>query len=221
MTPRSRVSMYGLVACLLLSCATAVWGRIVMTPPWVANPNDPKWAGGSTTFVQWEFAHDPTAPIRWDTNYTTSLVPNISFPAGSTYPDVVPGPDGQPIPTWHIGDNGDITIFCPNDPRDRPYKEILLQITSDKGQPAIPKANGTPASVAGIFGFPGSNWYTYAYSWHLEPNPPYELITIPAVPSTNVEEIVINTICVPEPASVMCLGLAAPLLLARKRRARA
>lgn len=154
----------------------------------------------------------------WNTNYTPSQPPYIASAPPSTWPDVVPGPEGDPIPTWHIDENGIISLFIPNDPEPRPFKDILIQITSDKA-PGLPSANGVPGAASGVYGYPQSEWYTYTFEWHLEPNPPYEIIEIPVIFSTNIEEIVIDTICyIPEPAILGSMAMIAGGLLLRRHR---
>ena len=203
------------IACLVLTAHA----RIVEIPPWVANPNNPTYAGGSSLHAEWDFTRNPTQ-AQWSSHNfpITSQPPSIAFPPGSTYPDVVIGPTGNPIPTWHVGSDGEIEIFVPNSNVPRPFKDILLQITSDKGSSSVPTANGTPGTPSSIAGFPGgSAWYTYGYKFHLEPNPPFEIIKIPAVFSTNVDQIVIDTICyTPEPAALSLVAFALPLLLRRR-----
>jgi hypothetical protein len=142
---------------------------------------------------------------------------------------VVPGPTGEPIQTWHIDQDGSIDIFLYNDPIPHQFKDILLQITSDKApayppgptvdSPLGPGGPGTPGLVAAWGPSAGGDyWYTYTYSWTIQPNPPYEFIHIPVVYSTNIDEIVIDTISydVPEPGMIGVLMTVAVML--RRRR---
>jgi hypothetical protein len=62
------------------------------------------------------------------------------------------------------------------------------------------------------------NWYVYNFLITIPENPAWELIQLEFPESTNIEEIVIDTICIPEPVSVALLGLGlVPLLLRRKK----
>jgi hypothetical protein len=187
----------------------------VFDPPWVTTPTDPRWQGGAHTFQAWEFTQNPTGPVIVNNPYGT---PNIHWPTGATYPDNVVGPDGTTtIPTWHIGQDGVITIEIPNNPEDRMFKVIHLQITSDKatGQPT--SSPGGAFTSTGIANHAPTAWYTYAYELTIQPNPPSETITIPVIFSTNIEEIIITTICNPEPGSLALLMLGGVALLRRRR----
>jgi hypothetical protein len=62
----------------------------------------------------------------------------------------------------------------------------------------------------------GEHWYV-TYDITLSPNPPEEVIVIqPAGCTTYIDEIVVDTICIPEPATLLMLGLGG-LALLRKR----
>jgi hypothetical protein len=153
-----------------------------------------------------------------------------------TYTD----PDGgeQPdTPTVHIGvtdpNTGDpmpgvpvpVSIWIPNNPDPNLVKKLWWQMTSDKS--ATPVANppttnppGTPdPSKSSATKHGNSNWYTYGGYTEIMPNPEGEWLTFGLVDSTNIEEINVDTICMPEPAT---LGLMAfgglGVFLSRRRR---
>ncbi len=78
----------------------------------------------------------------------------------------------------------------------------------------------------------GDGWYHSVFEFEVEPNPDYEYITLisknPAstgqnggtnnIASIAVDEVVIDTISIPEPATISVLGLGSLLLARRKRR---
>ncbi len=190
-------------------------------PPWIENPSHYPLGGGTTTVV-YDFNRDLNQPTVWETNYQSTQPPQITWPPHS--PETIPGPDGQPTQTWHIDEDGIIDIFLHNDPILHQFKDIKIQITSDKAtgvptvtSPLVPTADfpGTPGNV---YGYPNSDWYTYVWNWTIQPNPPYEVIHIPVIFSTNIDQIVIDTISynIPEPGmlgTMMTFGL----MLRRKR----
>jgi len=66
-----------------------------------------------------------------------------------------------------------------------------------------------------------SAWYTYNGMIEIQPNPDGEWLTFELVDSTNIEEIVIKTICMPEPATLALLGAGGlAMALVRRRRVR-
>lgn len=201
------------------------------------------WAGkpwqrgdpGSTHQV-WEFT-ESAGPLP-TLSHNPYGVAQLTVQNGQ-YPDVVPGPDGQPIPTWHLGEivtgtdgtlqelPGAIDLFIPNSPINNPIKLIYVQITSDK----YTLNNSEPTTIPGAYGIthPGpiikhgpTSWYTYNWLIEIRPNPDFEHLTFVFPYSTNVSQIVVDTICtVPEPSSLVSLGasgLFTGLLALRRRR---
>ena len=63
----------------------------------------------------------------------------------------------------------------------------------------------------------GGVWYTYNYGLTIEPNPTSEMITITVPYCTVIDQIVVDTICIPEPASMALLALGSVFLLRRRR----
>jgi hypothetical protein len=58
-------------------------------------------------------------------------------------------------------------------------------------------------------------WTETTYTWRIEPNPPDEFFTIGG--TINVDELVIDTWCIPEPAALSLLALGSMVLLRRRR----
>jgi hypothetical protein len=199
----------------------------IFTPPWVSHPDDPMWAGGSTTQQAWEFWGNPlgtTAPAHWNNPWGP--------PSGSPYtpinatPQFISnGPGLTGVNTWHVDVNGGgFSLFIPNDPVERPNKVIHLQYTSDKASLNPPQTNpGGYVSAGGVAdngpSDGGDEWYTYEWFISLVPNPANETIFVQFPASTNIGEVEVATICVPEPVTMSLLALGG-LGLLRRRKAR-
>lgn len=200
---------------------------------WAGKP----WQRGEpgTTYQLWEFSESPgPQPIIVHNPYG---VPQLTVQIGQ-YPDVVDGPDGQPIPTWHLGEivvgadgtiqeiPGTFDVFIPNNPEPNALKLIYVQITSDKGTSQPPNVFPVPSSISSpgpIIKHGPTSWYTYNWLIEIRPNPPYERVQFVFPYSTNISQIVVDTICtVPEPSSLAALGMSAlfagtPALRRRRR----
>lgn len=208
-----RVVICALIGALL--GVNGVWGDDYNPPDWRGDPY--------TTYQQWVFG-------------TSSLTPP---------PDDMSA--GHPGVALTVVDNGPATVWSATDPTEttrtgvwrtedwievtiqnfeevNPLKEIWIQLTY--------KAEEYPDIYAEVPGVGGPYWATledeetivgsdYVHqTWQIliEPNPASEIIYI--LPGTCVgwvDQIVIDTICVPEPTTICLLGLGA-LALLRKRR---
>jgi hypothetical protein len=122
---------------------------------------------------------------------------------------------------WRLeSPEGQIQVTIQNFPDDNLFKYIWMQITyaAEEGAPPVVLTN--PGWTQMIVSDPvlmGDHYYV-TYDITLEPNPPSEVIVIqPDACTTYIDEIVIDTICIPEPVTVCFLGLGA-LVLLRKRR---
>jgi len=147
-------------------------------------------------------------------------------------------PEGTPIPnmpTLHIGvydgegieDTGvpvPVSIWIPNSPDANLFKYVFWQMTSDKSP--TPTGNPPTTNPPGVnlptgipqYGHGSSTWYTYNGMIGISPNPDGEWLTFELVHSTNIEEIVIKTVCAPEPATLGLLGVGGLLAWIRRRK---
>jgi hypothetical protein len=217
-------SRFTLVFATALLFSAPVLGEDLWDPPW-----DPGLA--NQTYQAWEFSMmDPLQPFDPMPTFSENPYgyPEIVETPPVTWPDWVVGPDGvTEIATLHIDQDGPFTIWVPNNPIPNDIKLIFWQITSDRS--VTPTGSGP--TVTTPEGYTGTNhpapypqiqhqgtWYTYNGLIEVQPNPEGEWITWDLIESTNIEEIVIKTVCViPEPSTIALMALGALTLFARKR----
>ena len=174
---------------------------------------------GTTTFQAWEFSTSdnpavpevvfnsfgpPSAQITGTWPYTRWLDTDWSAP---THHGV-----------WKFESPGTMTFSVPNSPTPDQFKDIWLQLTYYTDQGLDPVLTTVPAAAQIEL---VHKTQLDAYYWHdtfhirIEPNPSFETITVAAPECTiYVDEAVLDTICAPEPTSLL---LAAIGLLLRRR----
>jgi len=127
------------------------------------------------------------------------------------------------LPTTEIGT---IILHIPNRPDPNEEKLIFLQITSSKGPSGVTAlgfgAAGGYASGTWPTGLPqvqhANGWYTYNYGLSIRPNPEHEDIVIDVPGGTIIDQIVVDTICTPEPTTLTLLAVGGVSLLRKRRR---
>jgi hypothetical protein len=206
-----RASVLCVILGLMLALNT-VWADDLNLPPWTRG--DPR-----TTYQRWEFGTDNLSPPP-ELDYHNPLgQPVMTLP--DTWPNSVwlstwEGRDG----VWRLENPDDIYIDILNFNETYPFKEIWMQITYMAQEGAAPIVLTNPKFEELYVSDPepvGAYWHV-TYQITIEPNPASETIVVqPAGCTTYLDEIVIDTICVPEPATFCLLGLGALALLRRRR----
>ncbi len=147
-------------------------------------------------------------------------------------------PDGRWNNTNAIGGaDGTITLFIRDWVDLQPLKHLRLQVSYDHpvNNEVLPVAlegtkNGLPATTDFVYEVSGNQnsfnpilstsdqHYRFQY-WTLRPNPDWEKIIITVPPQYSIDQIVVDTISIPEPATMGVLGVGISALFLRRRRA--
>ena len=193
--------MFVCMAVSLALCATA------FAIPWERGDD-------GSTWQQWDFSSNSTSPSP-DAGSNPYGTPVMTVkPIG----DWIPGPGAWPL-------SGEIDIFIPNRPQPLERKEIWLQLTWQPGgndqsptMPDEPWVAVTPFQRMEMYrtDTTPNTWTHSLFEITIWPNPPEEWITIKG--DILVDQVIIDTICIPEPATVFLLGMGGLVTLTRKRR---
>ncbi len=205
------------VVCVSLS-ATCAFGDDLYPPPWRGQPG--------TTYQQWQFLTADQA-----------AVPDVvNNPYGAPSAQVWPGTGQWWWPVWggRVGVwplSGAIELYIPNRPNGGEYKDIWLQLTwAKQAYASVPIVSTLPQGSVELISEidigptnepppAGANWWHSTYNIRIYPNPDFETIRIDG--TIMVDQIVVDTICIPEPGSLAAMfaglvGLAGFVI--RKRR---
>jgi hypothetical protein len=188
-----------------------------------------------STYQAWQFTSPQQSgivPEDYMNPYGTPLADVLG--SGAEWRDDWPVPPGlEPggdVPGWHMPLGGTVIHLLHNDPRPNAQKIIIAQVTSSK-EPSSVALELPPGFSYSMFdpGFPtvewgtpapfDGSWSTYVYGFQIVGNPEWESIQIDYPPCTTLDQTILDSICVPEPATTALLAAGLGTLLARRRRA--
>ncbi len=197
---------------LMSLCVLVAWTAI---PALADDLFPPEWRGQpGSTWAEWEYSTPNPNPLP-DASFNPYGVPQTRvYPGvGQVWWDILNGRQG----VWPL--SGEIWIDIPNQDKPNPWKDIYIQLTW------APQAPGNSPIVQSILPMMVGGtlvqeiplegaWRHSIYTIRLEPNPAWEQILISG--GIDVDQVVIDTICVPEPAAMLLLALGG-LVFARRR----
>ncbi len=195
-------------------------------------PGNILWARGAlySTSAEWEFltnanpiTPDGTVPVyvgNFPINGPLATMTNLTY-----------SNDGQGMDGWLAGtEAGSIILDIPNWIDNEEFKYLHLQISYNHPGPDSTMSVNIQAfdghgvqevhfegAIDGHF-LPNDEHYLYQF-WQIIPNPDWERITIDVPAGYFIDEIVVDTISIPEPATMGLLAVGGAVVgLIRRRR---
>ena len=171
------------------------------------------WRGEDrTVLARWEFSTNAN-PSPVDEYIGEFTPPTATILNSSSYKSTLDGRQG----IWPLG--GQIFVMLENYPEALHHKDIWVQLTWEEENAGatplveawagIERAGAITATQVSQVDLPG-NWWLGTYSITLSPNPALETVHI--THCIYVDQLIIETQCMPEPGTLVLMGLASVFL---------
>ncbi len=188
----------------------------LVLPLFADDLNPPAWRDASRSTLQiWEFSLNDVNPLP---DITTNPFPqpaDVMPFAGDSWLDVYQGRQG----VWPL--SGEIYVPIWNYPEPLDEKRIWIQLTwRTKGsgpllEASVPGGPMVDGSQIGDTILLPDGWNHSTYEIVLTPNPPEELVHIYG--AIYLDEMVIDTICIPEPATMFLMAMGGFIALSKRK----
>jgi len=194
----------------------------------------PDWRGmDGTTYQQWSFDTESPNPVLPEISENDYGLPTADITVttfGSGWLDTLLGL-GTQSGVWDVGPAGSIVVDLPAQvTAPGTYTEVWIQVVYFEDLGFFPAPNITMSSgqlqadqsqtqiVESTI--PSGDWVLQKSVWYLDASAPIEQITISADLnfSSIIDKVIVDTIVVPEPATMGLLLLGSVILLRKKRR---
>jgi hypothetical protein len=193
---------------------------LVAASPAVAEPPVPSWQRGSegTTFQEWTFNDSSSTPSPVESTFYNPYADQanpvlLNVDTIHRWYDNVDQMQG----VWAL--SGEIDIVIPNYPLQNPYKQIQLYLVwkpeNETGLPINPNPFLPDLPLVAVTPFNEmmmslndvieNGWHYSTYDITIWPNPEKEWFTVKG--NILVDHVAIDTVCVPEPATIIIVAL--------------
>ena len=216
----NRILTLAVATCIAALFVKSAFADDIQPPPWRGQIG--------TTSQMWEFL-EPFNLAPPDGPAPGGLPPLLSthiqvYPFGSWMP-LDQQPSGR-RGIWPL--SGEMWVTVDNYNLPNPVKYMWAQVTWQNmiglppTGPILGSFNPTYATPPGLTAVPpvslGFGWYETTFMWEIRPNPQDEFFILSG--NINVDQIVIDSWCIPEPATFALAGLGVLLLAWRRRTVR-